>query len=71
MTKNHSSSPSPRRTRLTPEQKKAVRDRYYLLRDQWCQTLESDQIDWEALFHFHFEMLQMEQIHPWLKKAVA
>jgi len=68
LSKNRSASPS-RRTRLTAEQKKAVRDRYYLLRDQWCQTLESAQIDWEALFIFHFEMLQMEQTYLWIRRG--
>jgi hypothetical protein len=69
LNKNHSASPSPHRTRLTGEQKKAVRDRYYMLRDQWCLTLESAEIDWQALFTFHFEMLQLEQAHPWIKRA--
>ena len=69
MNKNHSTSPSLRRTRLTVEQKQAVRDRYYSLRDQWCETLESATIDWEALFNFHFQILQIEQAHPWIKRA--
>jgi hypothetical protein len=67
--KNHSASPSPRRTRLSAEQKQAVRDRYCLLRDQWCQTLESAQIDWTRLFDLHYAMLQLEQAHPWIKRA--
>jgi hypothetical protein len=71
LNKNHSASPSPRRTRLSAEQKQVVRDRYYSLRDQWCQTLESAAIDWEALFNFHFQMLQLEQAHPWIKKGAA
>jgi hypothetical protein len=40
-----------------------------MLRDQWCLTLKSAEIDWQALFTFHFEMLQLEQAHPWIKRA--
>jgi hypothetical protein len=67
--KNRTHSQSRRRTRLTAEQKQAVRDRYYNVRDQWCMTLETQQIDWQRLFDLHFEMLQIEQAHPWIKRA--
>jgi hypothetical protein len=69
LNKNHSASSSPRRTRLTVEQKQAVRDRYYSLRDQWCMTLETSEIDWQSLFDLHWEMLEMERQHPWIKRA--
>lgn len=69
MNKNRSASPSPRRTRLTVEQKQAVRDHYYALRDEWCLGLEEEQIDWQFLFDLHYEMLQLEYQHPWIKKG--
>jgi hypothetical protein len=66
---NRTHSQSARRTRLTAEQKQAVRDRYYNVRNQWCMTLETSEVDWQRLFDLHYEMLQMEQAHPWIKRA--
>ena len=67
MTNNH---PTRRpRTRLTVSEKQAIRDHYYALRDEWCLELEEDQIDWQFLFDLHYEMLQLEHQHPWIKQG--
>lgn len=64
------SEPRPR-TRLTVEQKQAIRNQFYAVRDQWCETAESEQIDWERLFELHCQMQLMQRQYPWIKKGVA
>jgi hypothetical protein len=56
-------------TRLTIPERQAIRDHYYALRDEWCMELEEDQIDWQFLFDLHYEMLQLENQHPWIKQG--
>jgi hypothetical protein len=69
--KNHPASPSPRRTRLTNEQKQAIREHRNLLLQKWALGLDSPGIDWQQLFDVHWELSLLERRHPWLKKAVA
>jgi hypothetical protein len=69
--KNHPASPSPRRTRLTDEQKQAIRTHRNCLLQKWAEGLDSPTMDWQQLFDVHWELLLLERQHPWLKKAVA
>lgn len=71
MKKNHSASPSPRRTRLTAEQKQKIRVHRSFLLEQWGLGLEATPLDWEQLFATHWELCLLERQYPWLKKAVA
>jgi hypothetical protein len=61
----------PTRPRLSDAEKQEIRQHYGALRDDWCLELEEPEIDWEFLFELHYDMLQLEQQFPWLKKAVA
>lgn len=71
MKKNHPASPSPRRTRLTAEQKQHIRAHRNFLLQKWGQGLNENPTDWQALFDTHWELYLLERQHPWLKKAVA
>jgi hypothetical protein len=69
--KNQPASPSPRRTRLTVEQKQHIRNHRNSLLQQWGQKLDDSPTDWQALFDIHWELYLLERQHPWLKKVVA
>jgi hypothetical protein len=69
--KNHSASPSRRRTSLTAEQKQTIRAHRNFLLQKWAQQLSEGPADWQALFDIHWELHLLERQHPWLKKAVA
>lgn len=71
MKKNHSASPSPRRTRLTAEQKQHIRAHRNFLLEKWGLGLDATPLDWAHLFEVHWELYLLEHKHPWLKKAVA
>lgn len=68
--KNHSVSPSPRRTRLSAEQKQQIRAHRNFLFQQWGQKLNDNPTDWQGLFDIHWELYRLERQHAWLKKAV-
>jgi hypothetical protein len=68
--KNHSVSPSPRRTRLSAEQKQQIRAHRNFLFQQWGQKLNDNPTDWQGLFDIHWELYLLECQHAWLKKAV-
>lgn len=70
--KNRTHSQSLRRTRLTAEQKQAIRDHFYNVCDQWCSmTLDTEAINSDRFSDLQWEMYQLKQQHPWLKKAAA
>jgi len=71
LSKNHSASPSHRRTRLSAEQKQTLRNHRSFLLGKWAEGLDSPSINWQELFDLHWELYKLERQHPWLKKAVA
>ena len=71
MKKNHPASPSPRRTRLTDEQKQTIREHRNCLLQKWGEGLDSPSIDWQQLFDVPWELHLLEHQYPWLKKAMA
>lgn len=71
MKKNDPTSQSPRRTRLTDEQKRAIREHRNCLLQKWGEGMDSPSIDWQQLFDVHWELYLLERRYPWLKKAVA
>jgi hypothetical protein len=38
------------------------------LQKAWSRELQNDSTDWVTLFHLHYQIAQLEQRSPWLRK---